>query len=78
MWLRNANRMGMLSTVDLLVLTSLDQLNFMLKILLTFVSKPATLMRRWTVLSLPLYLVFPALSVHFSGAEPIQQFGRRL
>jgi hypothetical protein len=39
--------------VDLLVLTSLNQLLFILKILLTFVTKQPTLMRRSTVLSLP-------------------------
>ncbi len=51
---------GRLSTVDLLVLTSLDQLLFILKILFTYVTKQAaTLMRRSTVLSLPLQLVFP-------------------
>ncbi len=38
----------------LLVLTSLDQLLFKLKILLTSFTKQATLMRRSTVLSLPL------------------------
>jgi hypothetical protein len=51
---------GRLSTVDLLVLTSLDQLIFKLKILFAFVTKQATLMRRSTVLSLPLQIVFPA------------------
>jgi len=51
--------MGRLSTVDLLALTSLDQLISILKILFTFVAKQATLMRRSTVLSLPLQLVFP-------------------
>ncbi len=44
------------STADLLVLTSLDQLIFILKILFAFV----TLMRRSTVLSHPPRLVFPA------------------
>jgi len=52
-------RRGRLSTVNLLVLTSLDQLIFKLKILFTFFTKQATLMRRSTVLSLPLQLVFP-------------------
>jgi hypothetical protein len=47
------------STVDLLVLTGLDQLLFILKVLFTFLKKPATLMRRSTVQSLPLQLVFP-------------------
>jgi len=45
---------GNLSTVDLLVLTSLDKLPFTKKILITFVRKQAKLMRRSTVLSLPL------------------------
>ncbi len=51
---------GRLSTVDLLVLTSLDKLLFQLKILLTFFTKQATSMRRSVVLSLPLQLVFTA------------------
>jgi hypothetical protein len=52
-------RRGRLSTVDLLVLTSLDRLLFILKILLNSFTKQATLMRRSTVLSIPRYLVFP-------------------
>jgi hypothetical protein len=40
------------STVDLLVLTSLDQLLFVYKILFTFFTKQATLIRMSTVLSL--------------------------
>ncbi len=43
---------GRFSTVDLLVLTSLDQLH-------TFI-KQATLMRRSTILSLPIYFVLLA------------------
>ncbi len=39
--------------------TSLDQLIFTLKILFTFFTKQATLMRRSTVMNLPLWLVFP-------------------
>ncbi len=50
---------GRLSTDDLLVLTSLDQLVFILKILFSFFTKQATCMRRSTALSLPLQLVFP-------------------
>jgi len=50
---------GRFSTVDL-VLTSLDELHFILKILFTYVTKQATLMWRSTVLSLSLQLVFPA------------------
>ncbi len=49
---------GRLSTLDLLVLSSLDQLIFMLKIHKFFV-KQASLMRRSTVLSLPPQLAFP-------------------
>jgi hypothetical protein len=48
--------------VDLLVLTSSDMLLFKLKILFTCVTKQTTLRRRSTVLSLPLQLVFPALT----------------
>jgi hypothetical protein len=50
---------GKLSTVDLLVLTCLDQLIVIMKILFPFFTKRATLMRRSTVLSLPHNLVFP-------------------
>ncbi len=52
-------------TIDLLVLISLDQLIILLKILFTFLHK-ATLMRRSTVLSLPILLVFPDLWTHAS------------
>jgi hypothetical protein len=48
----NPCRRGRISIVDLIVLTGLDQLLFILKILLTFVSKQATLMRRSIILSL--------------------------
>ncbi len=50
---------GRLSAVDLLVLTGLDHLIFILKTLFTFVTKHATSIRRSIVLSLPLQLVFP-------------------
>ncbi len=53
----------MLSTADLLVLTSLDQLIFILKIVFTLIKKQATLIRRSTVLSFPPQLVFPALTI---------------
>jgi len=43
-----------LNTVDLIVLTSLDELLFIFKMLFTFFTKQVTLMRRSTVLSLPL------------------------
>jgi hypothetical protein len=52
-----------LSAVDLLVLTSLDQLLFIMKILFKCFTKQATVLRRSTVLSLPLKLVFPGLSL---------------
>ncbi len=48
-----------LSTVDLLALTSLDQLIFILKIVLTFVAKHATSIRRFLGLCFPVQLVFP-------------------
>ncbi len=44
---------GKASVIDLLVLTTLYLLIFKLKILFTFFTKQATLMRRSTVLSLP-------------------------
>ncbi len=50
---------GRISTVGLLVLTSIDQLIFILKIVFTFVTKQAILTRRSTELSLPFQLVFP-------------------
>jgi hypothetical protein len=53
---------GGLSTVNLLVQTSLDQLLLQLKILFTYVTIQPNLMRRSTVLDLPLQLVFPVLS----------------
>jgi hypothetical protein len=49
---------GRLSTVDLLVLTSLDHLLFIQKILLRFLTKKASLVRRSTLLSHPPQLVF--------------------
>jgi hypothetical protein len=52
--------MGIQSTVDLLIITNLDQLPLILQTLFTFFTKQATLMRRSTVLSLPLQLGFPA------------------
>ena len=59
-----SNWRGRLSTVDLLVLTSLDQLLLTLKVLFTFFTKQPTIMRRSTVLKLPPQLVFPASSIH--------------
>jgi hypothetical protein len=58
-WSREVLRGGEALTVDLLVLTSLDQLIFILKILFSFLTKQATLMRRSTVPSLPPQLEFP-------------------
>jgi hypothetical protein len=51
-----------LSTTDILVLTSLDQLIFKLKILFTFIAKQGTLMWKLTVLRLPRLAVFPGLN----------------
>ncbi len=53
---------GRLSTVDLLVLTSLEKLHFKLKIVFTLFTKQATLIRRPTVPSLPFQQVFPGKS----------------
>jgi hypothetical protein len=64
---------GRLSTVDLLVLTSLDELLFILKILLTFVTKHATLMRRSTVLNLPVRVPCSNKQINFGGREPYLQ-----
>jgi hypothetical protein len=51
---------GSLSTVDLLVQTSLDQVLSILKILFSYITKEATLVRKSIVLSLPFQLVFLA------------------
>jgi hypothetical protein len=56
------------STVDLLVLITLDKLIFLLEILFIFVTKKATLMRKLTVLNLHLQLVFPVYSIVDSKA----------
>jgi hypothetical protein len=58
----NPHWKGWLSTGDLLELTSLNQLIFILEILITFATKQAILMRRSIVPSLSLQLVFPASS----------------
>jgi hypothetical protein len=50
-----------LSTIDLLVLTNLDQLLLMMQTWLSFFTKQVTLMRRSIVLSLPLSLCSLAL-----------------
>ncbi len=57
----NITEWGRLRTVDLLVPTLLGQLLFILQILFTLFTKQATLMRRPTILSLPLQLVLPNL-----------------
>ncbi len=59
--------------VDLLVLTSLDQLLFILKILFRYTTKEVALIRRLDVLSLPLQLVFPGMFV-----GPLSKLGRLL
>jgi hypothetical protein len=53
-----------LSTVDLLVLSSLDQLLFLLKILIILATKQATLIWRSFILSLPFQIVFPGPTFH--------------
>ncbi len=50
---------GSHNIVDLLVLTSLDQLPYLLKILFMLLTKWVTLMGRSTVLSFPFQLVLP-------------------
>jgi hypothetical protein len=56
---RNPYWRGRFTTIDLLVLTSLDLLLFIMETLFTCLQKQATLMRRSIVLRLPLQLVFP-------------------
>ncbi len=48
-----------LNTVDLLVLTRLEQLLFILSILVIFLPKQVTLMKRSSVLNFSSQLVFP-------------------
>jgi hypothetical protein len=60
-----------ISTAHLLVLTGLDQLLLILKILSTYFAKQATLMRRSTVLSLPPQLAFPGLSFFFFSVKKV-------
>jgi hypothetical protein len=57
---RNSYQTGRISTVDLLVLTSSDQLLLIMEPLFPCFTKQDTRMSRSTVLSLPLQLVFPA------------------
>jgi hypothetical protein len=61
---------GRLSTIDLLVLTGLDHLIFILKTLFTFVTKHATSIRRSIVLSLPSSVSVPWSVGHPLGLAP--------
>jgi hypothetical protein len=63
---RNPYWRGSLSTVDLLVLTSSDQL-LLNENIIYFYTKEVTSMRRWTVLSLSPLLVFPGLPILYRG-----------
>jgi hypothetical protein len=65
--------------VDLLVLTSLEKLLLKTKILLMCFTKQAILMRRSTLLSLPLQLVFPGVTYGFlcrPGPDLIKKISR--
>ncbi len=53
----------MLSAVDLLVLTRLDQILFKTENIIYLFTKQATLMRRSIALNFPLQLVFPAPNI---------------
>ncbi len=66
---RNPYRRGMISTVDLLVLTSLD---FWIE---KNITKQDTLMRRSTVLTLPLQLVVPVdtKKIYFKSIFVVRQ-----
>jgi hypothetical protein len=68
---------GRLSTIDLLVQNSLDQLIFVLEILFNFVTKQPVLMRRSTVLGLPLQLVLPWLHPTVLDIVPKSEDGRK-
>jgi hypothetical protein len=56
-------RSGRLSTVDLLVLTSLDQILFIFEILFNLFTKQDALTRRSMVLTLLLQIVLPGSSI---------------
>ncbi len=56
-------RVGRLSTVDILVLTRLDQLIFSIENIIFLFTKQATLMRRSTVQSLRPELAFPCVKI---------------
>ncbi len=65
--------------VDLLVLTNLDQLIFILKILFTFLQNSLQLLiRRSTVLSHPILLVFPGLTLQLAFPDGIVFYGCHL
>jgi len=72
----NPHRKERLSTIDLFVLTGSDQLIFVMKILFTFVTKQAALLKRTTLLSLPLQLVFPDLTYPTPPATQVKQMRR--
>ncbi len=61
---------GRISTVDLLVLTSLNKLLLIMKILFMRFTKKTTLIRRSTVLGLPLQLAFPGAPDNFQSLFP--------
>ncbi len=67
----------MLSTIDLLVLTSLFQLLLILKLLFTFLQKQGTLMRSPTVLSLPVQLVFLATTITMAKAISVTDVDKK-
>ncbi len=62
---------GKAHLLDLLVLTTLDQLFFKSKILIAFVTKQATLMSRSTLQRLPLHLVCRGLRYGFNYIFPV-------
>jgi len=59
-------------SVWLISLYSLDQLIFILKIVVIFDAKEATLTRRSTVLSFPPQIVFPGLALYNVGLNICQ------
>ncbi len=91
-WPGNPYWRGRISTVDLLVQTTLDHSLFILNIWFTCVTKEAVLIRRSTVLSLPLQLSFHGLAkrgsscwhdrifafstAHKNGPENYENFGK--
>jgi hypothetical protein len=69
---------GRLSTVNLLVLTSLNQQLLRLKNTIYDFTKQAVLLRRSVVLSLPLSLAFPALTFGAMIGFHLELFGMAL